>query len=342
MWKESTFSKLKKSGRAKRLSAIILTSLLFSGCVGPDDEETKLPPDPVAAVVQKVGASMVNIETEAGKGSGVILNEKGYIVTNDHVIRGGGSSLEVHLLDKRSLKATLIGTDPRIDIAVIKVEEADNLQPAEFGDSKTVNVGDDVIAIGNARGIENSVTKGIISNLNVSVDTGTNIRHFLQTDAPINPGNSGGALVNMTGKVIGINDMKRTDSESINYAIPINDVKGIVDQIIDNGYVSLAYIGINGANEQTSDGEGYVKVVDLMPDSPAIKAGLQKGDMITYVNDARVETVSKLREQIKNSGIDTMVSLRIARPTNQGLQTGIIQVKLEELPKALYYPIDWS
>ena len=326
----------------KRTSKILLIAMsifFFSGCLGPDEDEPISHPDPVAAVVQKVGASVVNIETNTSKGSGVIFNKDGYIITNDHVIRGA-NSVEVHLLDKRKLDATVIATDPRRDVAVIKVE-GDNLQAAEFADSKNLNVGDDVIAIGNAQGVENSVTKGIISNLNVDVDTGINIRRCIQTDAPLNHGNSGGALVNMSGKVVGINDMGRGDAESMNYAIPINDAKDVAEQIIEKGYVSVTYIGVNAVNEKTDQGEGFIVIKDIMANSPAAKANLQDGDIIIKVNDARVETVSKLRDQLKNSGIGSAVSLEIARKTKKGYTTGILQVTLEELPKG-YYVIDWS
>lgn len=318
----------------------VMSMFFFSGCLGPDDDDPALPPpDPVAAVIQKVGSSVVNIETNISKGSGVIFNKDGYIITNDHVIRGA-NSVEVHLLDKRTLKATVVATDPRRDVAVIKVE-GDNLQAAEFADSKNLNVGDDVIAIGNAQGVENSVTKGIISNLNVDVDTGINIRRCIQTDAPLNPGNSGGALVNMSGKVVGINDMGRGDSESMNYAIPINDAKDVAEQIIEKGYVSMVYIGVNAVNEKTDKGDRVIFIKDVMSNSPAAKAELQEGDIIIKVNDARVETISKLRDQLKNSGIGSTVSLEIARKTKKGYTTGILQVTLEELPKG-YYVIDWS
>ena len=224
--------------------------------------------------------------------------------------------------------------------SIIKVE-GENLQAAEFADSKLLNVGDEVIAIGNAQGVENSVTKGIISNLNVDVDTGIDIRRCIQTDAPINPGNSGGALINKNGKVIGINDMGRCDAESMNYAIPSNDAKDAADQIIAKGYVSMTYIGIDAVNEQTNDGQGVILIKEIMPNSPAEKFGLKKGDVIVKVNDIRVETISKLREQLKNSGIGSTVSLGIARKGKKNYESGIVQVTIEELPKG-YYSIDWS
>ena len=345
MKRESISVVLSNLGRTTLMAAaMLLTSLFFFGCgdtMGGEQEES--PPKPPALsedeIVKKAGPSVVNIEAKgSGKGSGVIFSEDGYVVTNDHVIRGA-NSIEVHLSDKRSLKAKLVGTDPRSDIAVIKVE-GDNLQVAEFANSSEVKVGDGAVAIGNPKGIENSATKGIISNLNIDVDTGIVVRRCLQTDAPVNPGNSGGALVNMWGKVIGINDMGRRDAESMNYAIPSDDAKKIAQQLIDNGYVSYPYLGVAAVNKKEDD-TPFILVGEIMDNSPAAKAGVHKNDVIFLVNDARVETVSKLREQLYSAGIGSVVSLGIIRKTNQGLQKGTIQVTLEELPKG-YYTIDWS
>ena len=337
MRNNSALASLVRWGKKATLAVMMMTPLIFSGCLTPDDNDP--PPEPMSAVIKRVGSSVVNIETDMGKGSGVIFNKEGYIITNDHVIRGA-TKIEVHLLDKRKLDAALVATEPRRDIAIIKVE-GDNLQAAEFADSKILNVGDEVVAIGNAKGVENSVSKGIISNLNVDVDTGIDIRRCIQTDAPINPGNSGGALINKYGKVIGINDMGRGDAESMNYAIPSNDAKDAADQIIAKGYVSVAYIGVNADNRRTDEGQGFILIQNVMPNSPAEKCGLKKGDVIIKVNDVRVETVSRLREQLKNSGIGSTVSLDIMRKGKKDYESGIAQVKIEELPKG-YYSIDWS
>ena len=300
------------------------------------------PPAPIQSVdkiVEKVGSSVVNIESENSKGSGVIFRTDGYIITNDHVIRGG-KSLEVHLSDKRTLKAKRVGTDSRRDVAVIKVEDND-LRAAEFADSDKVKVGDDVIAIGNAQGVENSVTKGVISNVNIDVDTDTDIRRCLQTDAPINPGNSGGALLNMRGEVIGINEMRRNNAECMCYAIPSNDAKEIAEQLIDKGYVSYPYIGVKVSNETTTEGtERFLMVRDVLDDSPAAKAGLKSGDFIVYVNDLRVETVVEFRDQLNSSGIGSMITLRVGRRTKKGIEGMDKHLKLEELPKGDM--TDWS
>ena len=324
------------------LLTMILTLLLFSGCDSNDNPKPIPDTLTVEEIVQKTGPSVVNIYSNKSLGSGVIYKMEdgyGYIITNDHVVRGA-NALSVRLSDKRTLKAKLIGTDPRRDVAVIKVE-GDNLPVADFADYNKVKIGADVVAIGNARGIENSVTKGIISNVDIDVDTGTNIRRCLQTDTPINPGNSGGALVNMSGEVIGINEMGRNDAESMNYAIPGSDAKKMADQLISKGYVSYPYLGIDAVNKEAKDGTKFIWIRNIMDNSPAAKAGLRKNDAIMQVNDVRVETVSKLREQLNVSGIGSMVSIYIIRRTNQGGQKGVKQVTLEELPKG-YYTIDWS
>ena len=345
MRKKSIFAVLGSLGKATALLAMLSLSLFFSGCLpGPEPPEPRpdpTPPEPpkdIKKIVEEVGPSVVNIVADSSntitKGSGVLFSAEGYIITNDHVVRDS-NSLEVHLSDKRTLKAKRIGVDSRMDVAVIQVE-GDNLPVARLGDSDDVQIGTDVVAIGNAKGVENSATEGIISNRDIDVDDGINIKRCLQTSAPINPGNSGGALVNMQGEVIGINSMSRKNAESMNYAIPINAVHKVARQIIDKGYVSHPYLGVNAVNEEIKNGSIIIKVSDVMPDSPAAKE-FQKNDIIIKVNGIQVNTVSKLREQLDISGIGSIVSVYIKR----GNQEGTIQVKLEELPKG-YYTIDWS
>lgn len=318
--------------KAALVSIAMLALLLFSGC-DPDKK------DPIKTALP----SVVSIEAKgSGLGSGVIFSKDGYIITNDHVVRGA-DSLEVHLSDKRRLEAKLVGTDSRMDIAVIKVDEK-KLQPARFANSDRVKIGDEAIAIGNPLGLENSISKGIISNMDVDVNTGMNIRRCLQMDTPINPGNSGGALVNMRGEVIGINDMGIQGAESINFAIPSNNAKKTAEQIIEKGYVSWPYLGVDAQNKEVSNGNKKLKIIQVkqvMKDSPASKAGLRENDFIYQINDARVENVAKMREQLNTSGTGSMVSVYIFRQTKQGWKEDTIQVKLEELPKG-YYTTDWS
>ena len=353
---KSILDLVRKRKKFAVLPAAFLTLIFFTGC-GLEPEPEPMPkshsesketvvtpeslPEPeenIQKVVKQAGPSVVFIASDKKSGSGVIFREDGYIITNDHVVKGAGECI-VRLADTRTVKAVKVGTDPTHDVAVIKIE-ADDLQTATFADSGKVKVGAEVLAIGSPKGIENSVTKGIISNVNVDVDNGTNIIRCLQTDAPINSGNSGGALVNMKGEVVGINSMGRSDAESMNYAIPSNEVVKIAKQLIGRGYVSRPYLGIEGANKALKD-ESVILITKIMPDSPAANGGLQVNDCIIEVNEVRVPTVSKLREQLNNSGTDSIVSLHIIRATKKGVQEGTVQIKLEELPKG-YYTTDWS
>lgn len=259
MHKESIFSTICRRGKAALLSAILLTTLVCSGCDDPilgggdkkpvddikvpevetkEDERVKMAPEGIA---EKIGLCVVNIvalsdDGNGSKGSGVIFTDDGYIITNDHVIRGKTSSMEVHLADNRVLKAKLVATDPRMDLAVIKVE-GNNLQSVKFGDSAELKKGSLVVAIGNPRGLENSVTTGSISNLNVDVNEDLSTIRCLQTDAAVNHGSSGGALLNEYGELVGINVMIYENSENIGFAIPSNDVERIVKQLKDKSYV---------------------------------------------------------------------------------------------------------
>lgn len=359
MQNKSIFSTICRRGKTALLSAILLTTLFCSGCDDPafgdggkkigddikvpqvetkEDERVKMTTEEIS---EKIGSSVVNIQAlsddgSGALGSGVIFTDDGYIITNDHVIRGKTSSMEVHLADKRVLKAKLIATDPRMDLAVIKVE-GDNLKAVKFGDSDELKQGSPVVAIGNARGLENSTTTGTISNLNQDVSEDLTTIRCLQTEAPINPGNSGGALLNEYGELIGINVMIRANSDNIGFAIPSNDVKKIVEQLKDNGHVPYPYLGIDVINQQTDKGVPFILVRNVRDDSPAAKADFKKGDIIVRVNDARVENVPKLREQINSNKIGSRVSIYIVR----GNQEGIIEVTLEEIPKG-YSSIDWS
>ena len=360
MQNKSIFSTICRRGKAALLSAILLTTLFCSGCDDPafGDSGKKIGEDitptphvdtdvvervkmTTEEIGEKIGSSVVNIKAmsddgNGSNGAGVIFTDDGYIITNDHVIRGKTSSMEVHLADKRVLKAKLIATDPRMDLAVIKVE-GNNLQAVKFGDSNEMKKGSKVVAIGNPYGLSDSLTTGSISNLNMDIPEELSIIRCLQTDAAVNPGNSGGALLNEYGELIGINVMGATNGENIGFAIPSNDVKRVVEQLKDNGHVPYPYLGIDVINQQTDKGVPFILVRNVRDDSPAAKADFKKGDIIVRVNDARVENVPKLREQINGNKIGSRVSIYIVR----GNQEGIIEVTLEEIPKG-YSSIDWS
>lgn len=358
MKKQIVFHALGRWGRVLVILVLLAMSLVSGGCdfwggktEGGGKNVDHVDPQPVVdeemtpkELNKKHGPSVVNVYSDKALGSGVIYKIKdgyGYIVTNDHVIRGA-SSLSIRLSDKRTMKAELRGTDRRADIAVIKVE-GDKLQVAEFADSNKVENGIKVVAIGNAKGSENSIDDGLISNTEVTTSDadGKNINKYLQTSASINPGNSGGPLFDMYGKVVGINDMGISDAQNMNFAIPSNKAKEIADKLINNGYVSYPYLGVEAENERTKGGTAFILVGDIMKDSPADKAGLRKGDIIYQINDADVHTVAELRQKLNSWGIGASVSVNYVRNTKQGYQKYNVQVILEELPKG-YYTFDWS
>ena len=297
----------------------------------------------VSDVVQKVRPSVVGVITESfqtystsSTGSGIILSEDGYIVTNNHVVEGG-DSIAVTLDDGETYAAELIGTDVKSDIAVLKID-AQNLPAAEFGDSSQVEVGEAAIAIGNPLGLNGTVTAGIISAVDREIQVGSSNMVLLQTDASINPGNSGGALLNEYGQVIGVNSAKISseDSEGLGFAIPSNTVGPIVEELIDKGYVSgRPLTGISGRNVSALAAAFYnipqgILVDQVAPESDAAAKGLTAGDVIIGVDDIRVENISDactLRDEHKagdtmkltfyRQGITHEINIQLMEETNQ-------------------------
>lgn len=264
--------------------------------------------------------------TAAASGSGFILTEDGYIVTNYHVIQDA-SEVKVTTYDNTTYKATIIGYDESNDVAVLKID-AQGLTPVILGDSDKMNVGDDVIAIGNPLGeLTFSLTKGCISALNRSVTINGSSMNLIQTDCAINSGNSGGALFNMYGEVIGITNAKYSNNgdmsgeaaiESIGFAIPINSVRDIVDSIIEKGYVEKPYIGvyaetITSQSQSKYNADEGIGIHDIMPDSPAEKVGLKSGDVIIKINGRKVTEMAELKSYINDAGIGGKLMLTILR-----------------------------
>jgi S1-C subfamily serine protease len=224
-------------------------------------------------------------------GSGFVIDDEGHIVTNAHVV-DGAESVDVRLgEDGETLRATVIGTDPSTDIAVLEVDDgADGLTPLPLGDSTDLEVGDPVVAIGNPFGLDRTATAGIVSALQreIPAPNGFTIREAIQTDAPINPGNSGGPLFDAAGRVIGINSQIESRSGGnvgIGFAVPINTAREVAEQLIANGEVEHAYLGISGADLTPEiadvlnlDLDGGALVQSVVPDSPADDAGLEAGD----------------------------------------------------------------
>jgi serine protease Do len=262
--------------------------------------------------------------TSAASGSGFILTEDGYILTNYHVIEGS-SSITVTLYDDTSYEATLVGYDESNDIAVLKVD-ATGLAPVVLGDSDDLNVGDTVVAIGNPLGeLTFSLTQGAVSALNRQVTLSSDLTmDLIQTDCAINSGNSGGALFNLYGEVIGITNAKYSSSSSseasidnIGFAIPINSVRSIVQSIIEKGYISKPYIGVS-VKAVTEDMQRYglpqgAAVETVTEGSPAEAAGLQVSDIITKVGDTEITSSNDLVDIITAADTGDKLTLTVYR-----------------------------
>ncbi|TME81592.1 MAG: PDZ domain-containing protein [Chloroflexi bacterium] len=287
------------------------------------------------AVVQQVSPSVVVIETTSGLGSGIVFDGKGDIVTNAHVV-GNESRFKVTTADGKSFNATLVGTFPANDVAVVNVSDG-NLKPATFGDSSKLVVGDIVMAIGNPLGLQSSVTEGIVSALGRTVTEpgGAALPSVIQTSAPINPGNSGGALVNLSAEVVGIPTLAATDPQlggtapGIGFAIPSNAAKDIATQLIEHGKVvstHRAYLGIRAANVS---GGGGVLVYEVEAGGPAARAGIKPGDLIVSVADKDTPDLETLAAVLADLAPGQTVPVKVEHSDGS---TTTAQVTLGELP----------
>jgi serine protease Do len=280
------------------------------------------------------GADSDSTGSLAGEGSGIIISEDGYIVTNQHVV-DGASKLEVVTSDGASYEATLVGEDTQTDLAVIKIE-ATGLTAAEFADSGDLQVGDEVMAVGNPGGLQlsSSVTFGYVSALDRPVtnsDTGYTVK-CIQTDAAINPGNSGGALVDMNGRVVGINSSKiaATEYEGLGFAIPSDTVQPIVTDLIDYGYVKdRPMLGITGmflsALQATWNNVPSGFLVDEVSSEQAVKSGLQRNDIITAIDDTQVTSANTIATYIADKKPGDTVTLTVYRySTGESLEIELV------------------
>ena len=274
---------------------------------------------------------------EKALGSGVIVSPEGYILTNNHVV-DGATDVKVTLSDKREFQARIVGTDPKTDVAVLKIQ-ASNVVPLTIGDSSKVEVGDVAIAVGDPFGVGQTVTKGIISAKGRGGLGIEDYEDFLQTDAPINPGNSGGALVNDRGELIGINTAIISHgsggSQGIGFAVPSNLARQVMAQILKNGKVVRAYLGILPQDVTPSMAKAFgekeakgIVVGDVSPSSPAQDSGIQRGDIILELNGKPVSDSNQLRMSISMMAPGTSVQLKTVRNGNERNLT----VKLAEMP----------
>ncbi|MGB3516501.1 MAG: HhoA/HhoB/HtrA family serine endopeptidase [Elainellaceae cyanobacterium] len=322
----------------------------------------------VSAAVQRVGPAVVRIDTERtvstgfqtdpffddpffrqffgdnfpsqmpqqyrqqGQGSGFIVDASGIVLTNAHVV-SGADSVTVTLKDGRTLQGDVRGVDEPSDLAVVKIDGSD-LPVAPLGNSSDVEVGDWAIAVGNPLGLDNTVTLGIVSTLNRSsaqIGIPDKRLDFIQTDAAINPGNSGGPLLNQAGEVIGINTAIRADAEGIGFAIPIDAVKAIKDQLARGETIPHPYIGIQMrsltadlAKQSNDDPNAAIQlpevngvlVMRVMPNSPAAEAGLRRGDVITDIDGQTMTTAEDLQRTVERSSVGQSLRLRVIRNGN--------------------------
>jgi serine protease Do len=287
----------------------------------------------ITSAVEKVTPSVVSVSTVKifhdyvfrplpveGMGSGLIIGEKGYIVTNYHVA-GRSKKIQVILSDGRRFDAAIVGGDPSYDVALLKID-ADGLKPAKLGDSDKLKVGQIAIVIGNPLGFMlggPTVTVGVISALKRKIKTEAGyIEDLIQTDAPINPGNSGGPLLNTDGEVVGISTAIVPYAQGIGFAIPINIVKDVLDQLIKYGRVVKPWLGIYGVTITPQLSEYYglpvssgVLVVDVAPESPAEEARILRGDIITSIDGEELSGIEELKSRIERMKPGKAVSLRV-------------------------------
>lgn len=300
----------------------------------------------VADIAKEVSPSVVSIVVEStrqtsyfgpveqeGAGTGIIISKDGYILTNKHVIGEGTTKVTVVSNDGTTYEnVRVIGRDPVNDLAFLKIQNVDNLIPAKLGDSSDLVVGSKVVAIGNALGeFQTTVTSGIISGVNRSVVAGDDLSseelsNLIQTDAAINPGNSGGPLVSITGDVIGINTAVSAGAEGIGFAIPINEAKGLIKGVLETGTIERAYLGVRyimlsedvAKYYELDNTQGaYITGGDagsaVAAGSPAEKAGLKDGDIITKVNNVTLEEGTSLVSQLSQSAPGDTVRFTVLR-----------------------------
>lgn len=318
----------------------------------------------ISGLVQRTGGAVVAIETESqvanpwagsndlsrrffgptipdqkqtvqGLGSGFIISSDGYVLTNNHVI-DGATSIKVQLLgSKEPLSAKVIGTDAELDLAVLKIEASQDLQVIPLGDSDQILTGDWVVAIGNPYGLDHTVTMGVISAKGRPLTIEDHqFKNLLQTDASINPGNSGGPLLNLKGEVIGINTAVNVAGQGLGFAIPINTVQEVLQELINQGKVSRPWLGVSIMDMtqeiadylQTDKQEGVV-IAGIVSKSPAEQAGLKQGDIILSINNQKVTKSEEVTELIVKSKIGAKIELKIIRNKAEQIITATLAEK---------------
>ncbi|MBE0478856.1 trypsin-like peptidase domain-containing protein [Candidatus Aerophobetes bacterium] len=331
------------------ISALFVTALHVTSVPAESPEQLIYSlQESIVQASEKVSPTVVNIRTvrftqdfffniipQEGLGSGIIFDNEGYILTNEHVVRGA-REIRVVLPDGREFEGKLIGSDARVDLAVLKIEAKD-IPVAKLGDSDKLRAGEFCIAIGNPFGLQNTITFGVISakGRHIQASPGKILEDLIQTDAPINPGNSGGPLINIKGEVIGINTAIIPYAQGIGFAIPVNVARDIIDELIEYGRVIRPWIGIYYYSVTSQVKERFKLTVDsgiyiaqVAPQSPADKAKIKEGDVIVKIDDYAIKSAEDVREMLKNAKVGQKVNLLLVR---QGEYKETI-VELGEMP----------
>ena len=279
-----------------------------------------------------------NQQQVRGAGSGFIIRSDGYILTNEHVVRDA-QKLKVTLFGGKKFEGRVIGTDPQTDLAVVKVD-AKNLPTVKLGDSGTLTPGQWVVAIGNPYGFHDTVTAGIVSALGRSLEDPNQTGNLIQTDAAINPGNSGGPLVDLSGKVIGINEAIIANAQGLGFAIPVNLAKKVAADLISKGKVqrpATPWLGVAMGEipDQIASYYGLANkdgaIIQVYPDSPAAKAGLLDGDIIKEVNRKKIKTPDDIVKIVKDAKVGQALDVLIFREGS----LKVVKVTLEAKPQQL-------
>jgi putative serine protease PepD len=331
------------NGGSGSTTAVGASTLSQTRVIGSTSDTIKGTPESAASIISP---SVVTVEVtgqaqnsfgqtaaQSDTGSGIIIRTSGYIITNNHVVSAaaGGGSVHVTLADGKTVVATIVGTDPTSDLAVLKIEPINGLKAAIFANSDDLNVGQGVLAVGAPLGLSNTVTQGIVSTLHRPVRTGDSasaqaVIDAVQTDAAINPGNSGGALVDLAGRVVGINSAIATTGDrssgsqsgniGVGFAIPSNSASKIADQLIANGKATHSQMGVNVEDAPgTTDGAPGLgaTLTGVTAGGPAASAGIQSGDVVTKLDDRRVTDASSLIVAIRSHDPGSTVTVTLTR-----------------------------
>ncbi len=321
----------------KRLSpSVVNIKVVKVEKVGLEQPQLEIPEGPFGDMFKKFFQEMPRMPKNyraQGAGSGVIISQDGYVLTNNHVVEGA-KEVTVTLADQKEYKAKVVGRDPKTDLAVLKIKSSGSFPAVAMGNSDQLQVGDWVVAIGNPFGLNNTVTCGIVSAKGRVIGAGP-YDDFIQTDASINPGNSGGALLNLQGELVGINTAIVAQGQGIGFAIPVNTAKPLVPQLIAKGEVTRGYLGVNiqsitpelAKAMHLKDRKGAL-VADVVPGGPADQGGIKRGDVIIAFNGMAVEDSHHLPALVAATPVNQEATVTILR---QG-QERKLSLKVGQLP----------